>query len=56
MKCHSKQLHTATLRKGILGARIALHCSEFHLLIKVPDWLAGSWWEALQSVSCQSEE
>lgn len=49
-------MHTATLRKGILGARIALHHSEFHLLIKAPDWLAGSWWEALQSVPCQSEE
>lgn len=56
MECHSKQLHTATLREGILGAQIALHCSEFHLLIKAPDRLAGSWWEALQSVPCQSEE
>lgn len=56
MECPSKQLRITTLRKSILGAQIALNCSEFHLLIKAPDWLAGSWWEALQSVPCQSEE
>lgn len=54
MEWHSKQLCITTLRKGMLGAQLALNCSEFHLLIKAPDWLAGSQWEALQSLPCQS--
>lgn len=27
-------------------SQIALNRSEFHLLIKAPDCLSGSWWEA----------